>query len=141
MSWTVGHPASLKELLGGMGSAPHRPPPQHLELVLESKLKCAPRSLDSHSISLPTVICYFCLAAKLCSTLWDLMDCSPPGSAVHGDSPGKNTGVGCHAPIQGIFLAQESNPLSLVSPALASGFFTTSATWEAHQSSCTFGHL
>ena len=25
------------------------------------------------------------------------MDCSPPGSSVHGDSPGKNTGVGCHA--------------------------------------------
>ena len=25
------------------------------------------------------------------------MDCSPPGSSVHGDSPGKNTLVGCHA--------------------------------------------
>ena len=25
------------------------------------------------------------------------MDCSPPGSSVHGDSPGKNTGVACHA--------------------------------------------
>ena len=24
------------------------------------------------------------------------MDCSPPGSSVHGDSPGKSTGVGCH---------------------------------------------
>ena len=24
------------------------------------------------------------------------MDCSPPGSSVHGDSPGKNAGVGCH---------------------------------------------
>ena len=23
--------------------------------------------------------------------------CSPPGSSVHEDSPGKNTGVGCHA--------------------------------------------
>ena len=29
-------------------------------------------------------------------TLCDPMDCSPPGSSVHGDSPGKNTGVGCH---------------------------------------------
>ena len=31
------------------------------------------------------------------------MDCSPPDSSVHGDSPGKNTGVDCHAllPIQG----------------------------------------
>ena len=25
------------------------------------------------------------------------MDCSLLGSSVHGDSPGKNTGVGCHA--------------------------------------------
>ena len=30
-------------------------------------------------------------------TLSDPMDCSLPGSSVHGDSPGKNTGVGCHA--------------------------------------------
>ena len=38
------------------------------------------------------------------------MDCSLPGSSVHGDSPGKNTGVGCHALLQGIFLTQGSNP-------------------------------
>ena len=25
------------------------------------------------------------------------MNFSPPGTSVHGDSPGKNTGVGCHA--------------------------------------------
>ena len=31
-------------------------------------------------------------------------DCSPPGSSVHGDSPGKSTGVGCRALLQGIFL-------------------------------------
>ena len=29
------------------------------------------------------------------------MDCSPPVSSVHGDSPGKNTGVGCHFLLQG----------------------------------------
>ena len=34
------------------------------------------------------------------------MDCSTPGSSVHGDSPGKNTGVGCHAFLQGIFPTQ-----------------------------------
>ena len=34
------------------------------------------------------------------------------------DSPGKNTGVGCHALLQGMFLAQES-PTSLTSPPLA----------------------
>ena len=37
------------------------------------------------------------------------MDRSPPGSSVHGDSPGKNTGVICHALLQGIFLTQGSN--------------------------------
>ena len=35
---------------------------------------------------------------------------NPPDSSVHGDSPGKNTGVGCHALLQGIFPNQGSNP-------------------------------
>ena len=34
--------------------------------------------------------------AQSCPTLSDPMDCSPPGSSVHGDFPGKSTGVGCH---------------------------------------------
>ena len=33
-----------------------------------------------------------------------------PGSFVHADSPGKNTGVDCHALLQGIFSTQKSNP-------------------------------
>ena len=37
------------------------------------------------------------------------MDCSQPGSSVHGDSPGKTTAVGCHALLQGIFPIQGSN--------------------------------
>ena len=37
------------------------------------------------------------------------MDCSPPGSSVHEDFPGKNTGVGCHYLLQVIFLTQELN--------------------------------
>ena len=32
----------------------------------------------------------------LCLTLRDPMDCSLPGSSVHGIFPGKSTGVGCH---------------------------------------------
>ena len=39
-------------------------------------------------------------------TLCNPMDCSPPGPSVHGDSPGKNIGAGCHALLQGIFSAQ-----------------------------------
>ena len=42
--------------------------------------------------------------------LCDPMDCSPPGSSVHGDFPGKNTGVGCHVLLQGIFQIQGLNP-------------------------------
>ena len=45
-----------------------------------------------------------------CLTLYDPMDCSPPGTSVHGDSPGKKTGVVCHALLQGIFPTRGSNP-------------------------------
>ena len=54
--------------------------------------------------------CAVYLVAQSCLTLWDPMDCSPPGSSVHRDSPGKNTGVGSHSFLQGIFLTQGSNP-------------------------------
>ena len=50
-----------------------------------------------------------CLVAQLCPTLCDSMDCNPPGSSVHGDSPGKNTGVECQALLQGIFPTQGVN--------------------------------
>ena len=68
-----------------------------------------------------------------CPTLCDPMDCSPPGSSVHGifqarvlewvchcllclglyspwNSPGQNTGVGTLSLLQGIFSTQGSNP-------------------------------
>ena len=54
-----------------------------------------------------------CLVAQSCPTLCDPMDCTSPGSSVHGDSLGKNTRVGCHALLQGIFPSQGSNPGSL----------------------------
>ena len=40
----------------------------------------------------------------------DSVDCNQPGSSVHGDSPGKNTGVVCHSLLQGFLPAQGSNP-------------------------------
>ena len=46
-------------------------------------------------------------------------------------SPGKNTGMGCRALLQGIFPTQGSNPHLLNLPALAREFFITSTTWEA----------
>ena len=40
----------------------------------------------------------------------DPMNCSLPGPSDHEDFPGKNTGVGCHFLLQGIFPTQRSNP-------------------------------
>ena len=57
------------------------------------------------------VLCvHVCLVTQSCPSLCNPMDRSPPGSSVHGDSPGKNTGVGCHALLQRIFPTRGSNP-------------------------------
>ena len=52
---------------------------------------------------------------KLCAwssvvsdSLWPV-GYSPPGSSLHGDSPGQNPGVGCHALLQGIVPTQGLN--------------------------------
>ena len=55
-------------------------------------------------------LCCAWSTAQLCPTFCDSTDCSPPGSSVHGDSPSKNTGVGCHALLQGIFPTQGLSP-------------------------------
>ena len=44
------------------------------------------------------------------SALCDTMDCSLPGSSLHGVLQFKSTGVGCHFLLQGIFPTQGSNP-------------------------------
>ena len=53
---------------------------------------------------------YMCLVAQLCPTPCNYMDCGPPGTSVHVDSPGRNTEAGCHALLQRIFPTQGSNP-------------------------------
>ena len=57
--------------------------------------------------SVACVCVYLC--AQSCPTLCDPVGCSLPGSSVHGDSAGKNTGGGCHFLLQGIFPTQGSN--------------------------------
>ena len=54
-------------------------------------------------------MCVCVLVAQSCPTICDPINCSPPGSSIHGNSPGKNTGVGCHSLLQGILLTQRSN--------------------------------
>ena len=61
-----------------------------------------------------------------CPTLCDPMDCP-------WDFSGKNTGMGDHALLQGIFRLRDLIT-SLISPALAGRFFTTTTTWEAANS-------
>ena len=66
------------------------------------------------------------------------MDCSLPGSSVQRIFPGKNTGVGCQALLQGIFLTQGLN-LSLLQTYIsctAGRFFTVLATREAPLDPC-----
>ena len=56
-----------------------------------------------------TMYMYIYSVPKWCLILCDPMDCRPPGSSVHVDSPGNNIGVGCHALFQGIFPSHGSN--------------------------------
>ena len=79
-----------------------------------------------------------CCITSVVSDSCDPMDCSPPGSSVHGDSPGKNTGTGegCHALLQGIFLTQGPNLLLLCllhwEGVVVVVVLSASATWKAH---------
>ena len=68
-----------------------------------------------------------CLVGQTFLSLCNPMDYSLPGSSVHGDSPGKNTGGGGHALVQEIFPTQRLNP----GFPHCGGCFTILATWEA----------
>ena len=63
--------------------------------------KTAWQFLARLNILLPRVC--VCQSLQSCLTLCDPMDCSLSGSSDHGDSPSKNTGVGCPTLLQGIF--------------------------------------
>ena len=67
---------------------------------------------------------YISLVVQSCPTICNSVDHSPPGSSVREILPGKNTGVGCHALLQGIFPTQGLDP----SLSLAGGFVMVWAT-------------
>ena len=74
-----------------------------------------------------------CVRAKSlrsCLTLCDPTDCSPPGSSLCGILQARR--LEWVAVLQQIFLTHGSNLCLLTLSALAGGFFTTNATWEAH---------
>ena len=66
--------------------------------------------LPAHKEVVSTIPCV-CVLTQSSPTLCDPMDCSLPGSSVHDSvlCPGKDTGVGCHALLQRIFLTQGLN--------------------------------
>ena len=61
-------------------------------------------------LSVSIYVTYCCLVTQSCPIICKTMDCSLPGSSVHGDFTGKNTRMGCHALLQEIFPTQGSNP-------------------------------
>ena len=67
-----------------------------------------------------------CLVVSALSDSCGPVDCSLPGSTFHADSLGKNTGVDCHALLQGIFPTQGSKHQSPESPALQADSLTLS---------------
>ena len=61
----------------------------------------------------PSVYLVSAYVLCVCSVVSDSLPwqvCSLPSSTVRGDPPGKNTRMGCHFLLQGIFPAQGSNP-------------------------------
>ena len=80
-----------------------------------SKLKILAELGGGRKVRISFITLNLLSSAVLCcsvvsNSLRPSMDCSPPCYSVHGDSPGKNTRVGCHALLQGNFLTQGSNP-------------------------------
>ena len=61
-------------------------------VCMTESLRC---SLET--ITTLLIVSVLSLVTQSCLTLCNPLDFSPPSSSVHGDSPGKNTGVGCHA--------------------------------------------
>ena len=98
-----------------------------MEMYLGLELQiilCNP--LQRNGVGVKTTYCC-CLATQLCPTLFDPMDHQAP---LPVEFFRQEYWRGLPFPSPGDLLDPGMEPLSLVSPALAGGFFTTSATWE-----------
>ena len=56
------------------------------------------------------LLCLCCAQLLSCGQLFVPIDCRLAGSFFHGDSPSKNTGMGCHDLLQGMLPTQRLNP-------------------------------
>ena len=79
------------------------------------------------------------MSLQPCPTLCDPTDCSPPGSPVPRDSPGRNTGVGCCVLLQGVFPNQGWNLRLLHCRWISCGWVTGEAHSKGHMT--LFWHI
>ena len=79
-----------------------------------------------------------CLVTQSCLTLCDPIHCSPPGSSVHGDTPGKNIGVGCHLP-NPVIRRRQWQPTPVLLPEKSHGWRTLvgCSPWGREESDAT----
>ena len=77
-----------------------------------------------YSVGLQPYLYSYHLVAKSCQTLCDPMDCSPPGSSVHGILQARPLEV-VAIPFSRGLPYPGMEPTSLPSPALAGRFFTS----------------
>ena len=83
----------------------------------------------SNTIDLPSTC--VCVHAQSCLTLCNLMNCSLPSSSVRGIFQARILEWVAISSSRASY-SPRVEPMSPAFPALASGFFTTGATWEAH---------
>ena len=79
-----------------------------------------------HEARLTLVWWWWCALPQPYPALCDSMDCSPPGTSVHGDFPGKNSGVGCHFLLQGSSQPRDWTWISCIS----GRFFTAEPPYQ-----------
>ena len=99
------------------------------EIIIQSEWK--PYLADPNGDSSPSASAQI-KPSQIHRTFCDPRGCSLPGSSVHGDSPGKKTGVGCHFLLQGIFPTRGRTRVSCI----AVGFFTTETPGKPFLAEC-----
>ena len=85
-------------------------------------------------------VAYVCVCAWLCLTVCGPVDCSLLDSLAHGIFQARTLEWGAISYSRGDLPDPGVEPVSLVSPAWAGRFFTTSPTWEADLYHKTFIH-
>ena len=79
-------------------------------ICMAESLCCPPEAITAWLVGCTPY--NMCLVAQSCPTLCNPVDCSPPGSSIHEDSPGQNTELGRLSLLQGIFPTPGIEPLS-----------------------------